>query len=94
LRGVSENIGGALKAVSPLWPPYDSGATNSSGFSGLPGGYTNGFSYDSIGLEGFWWTSSQNSSFESMMRALIISTGVYRAPIGNYTGMSVRCVQN
>lgn len=94
LRGVAENIGGAMKAVSTLWPPYDSGATNSSGFSGLPGGYTNGFTYNSIGMEGFWWTSSPNTSMESMMRALIISPGIYRGPEGNYTGMSVRCVQN
>lgn len=94
LRGVAENIGGALKAVSPLWPPFDLGATNSSGFSGLPGGFTNGFNDDSIGLEGYWWTSSPSSSTESMMRALIINPGVYRGPFQNNRGLSVRCVQD
>lgn len=94
VRGVAENIGGNMKAVSQLWPPFDSGATNSSGFSGLPGGYTNGFTFDSVGIEGFWWTSSPDSISESMFRALIINPGVYRGPLGNYRGLSVRCVQN
>lgn len=37
-RGLSQNVGGKLKAVSPLWLSPNAGATDSSGFTGLPGG--------------------------------------------------------
>ena len=37
--GSSDQAGGALKSTSPLWSSPNAGATNSSGFSGLPGGY-------------------------------------------------------
>jgi uncharacterized protein (TIGR02145 family) len=43
---------------------YDRNGTNSSGFSGLPGGYRSCYRYDKsqfkyIGACGFWWCSSE-----------------------------------
>ncbi len=40
-RGDAANVGGKLKAVDQLWEPPNTGASNSSGFSALPGGHRN-----------------------------------------------------
>ena len=37
--GGEDVAGGKMKAVSALWYSPNTGATNSSGFTGLPGGY-------------------------------------------------------
>lgn len=44
------------------WSPPNTGATNSSGFTGLPGGIFNyqGVHFD-LGLNGYWWTSTQST---------------------------------
>lgn len=54
--------GGKMKETGTAhWQSPNQDATNSSGFTGLPGGYR--FSYGSfnfIGNYGFWWSSSEN----------------------------------
>ena len=59
--------GGKMKTTglttdsSGLWLSPNTGATNSSGFSGLPGGYRNPFgSGGGVGSFGSYWTSSEN----------------------------------
>jgi len=52
--------GGKMKSVSVLWVSPNTDATNTSGFSGLPGGsrsYLNLFS--GVGHGGNWWTSTE-----------------------------------
>ena len=75
---------------------YDGGnGTNSSGFSGLPGGYRN--SNGNFNLDGyyaFWWSSSPSGS-SAWYRALydsyeFVSRGL-NDPQG---GFSVRCVRD
>jgi uncharacterized protein (TIGR02145 family) len=58
--GGEDLAGGKMKSTSLLWPLPNDGATNESGFSGLPGGnrYFNG-SYTSIGFYGRWWSSTE-----------------------------------
>ncbi|MGL4597621.1 MAG: fibrobacter succinogenes major paralogous domain-containing protein [Bacteroidia bacterium] len=61
--GGSSVAGGKLKSTSSLWTAPNVGATNSSGFNALPGGYrspTGGFSTQ--GNTGFWWASSERNS--------------------------------
>ncbi len=60
LGGVSI-AGGKLKEIGTAhWISPNTGATNESGFTGLPGGYryNNVGNYDAMGLYGFFWTSS------------------------------------
>ena len=69
--------------------------TNSSGFSGLPGGYRdlNGYIYGA-GNEGFWWSSSPIGSDAWALVLLNLSENVYLgygSPLG---GFSVRCVRD
>tara|TARA_B110000003_G_scaffold99958_1_gene102150 strand:- start:1505 stop:2404 length:900 start_codon:yes stop_codon:yes gene_type:complete len=70
--------------------------TNSSGFSGLPGGYRLSLGlFDDAGYGGLWWSSSPDGSdawfrylhynFENVLRAGYIS---------QRSGLSVRCVRD
>ena len=69
--------------------------TNSSGFSGLPGGYSgsNGVFFNAGGYGG-WWSSSPNGSY-AWNRALMghIYT-VDRSDLNPRSGFSVRCVRD
>ena len=75
---------------------YDGGnGTNTSGFSGLPGGgrYSNGYFVDA-GYYGYWWSSSPNGS-DAWYRSLWGYAGtVYRFYDYRRNGFSVRCVRD
>ena len=94
--GGTNVAGGKMKAVSSLWQSSNTGATNESGFSGLPGGYRgfNGnFSY--IGNYGYWWSSSEYSAANAWFRILYYSLG--NSGRNNYLkqdGFSVRCLRD
>jgi uncharacterized protein (TIGR02145 family) len=87
--------GGAMKATT-LWNSPNTGATNSSGFTGLPGGYRNGVgSFTNIGYYGFWWSSSENGTALPWLRYLYYTNG--SATSYNYNknyGFSVRCLRD
>ena len=95
-RGSVQNVGGKMKAISPLWNSPNTGADDSSGFSGLPGGARNFSSgtYDDIGLFGGWWSSTQHSTTHARSRTLNSPFGdVYRNSNHQTYGFSVRCVR-
>ena len=54
--GYANVAGGKMKDTSSLWESPNFGATNESGFSGLPGGIRNGDgSFLYLGQMGRWW---------------------------------------
>jgi uncharacterized protein (TIGR02145 family) len=70
--------------------------TNTSGFSGLPGGYrgTNGTFYY-IGLYGYWWSSTEINTVVAWTRVLSYESGsVDRDYDGKEKGFSVRCLRD
>ena len=75
---------------------YNGGnGTNSSGFSGLPGGYRgNDGDFYNAGSYGLWWSSSPNGS-NAWLRLLHYPnfnvSRYYNLPQG---GFSVRCVRD
>jgi uncharacterized protein (TIGR02145 family) len=83
-----------MKATT-LWQP-SSGITNtnSSGFTGLPGGYrSNVGAFDIIGYYGFWWSSSEN--VYPWFRYLNYGSGsVVRDGDDYRDGFSVRCLRD
>jgi uncharacterized protein (TIGR02145 family) len=75
----------------------DGNGSNSSGFSGLPGGSRNAFgSYHDKGGEGVWWSSTAYSEEAAMGRMLGYENDeVYRFDSFFKTvGASVRCVKD
>lgn len=92
-RGIGENVGGKMKA-NAFWYAPNTGATNESGFSGLPGA-TRGSdgSFDYLGLEGCFWSSSEAGADLFWGRCLGNTiVGVYRNSYYRWQGLSVRCV--
>ena len=88
--------GGKMKAVSHLWKLPNQGATNASGFLGLPGGIRDDDgSYDAIGYYGYWWSSSEYSSSDAEYRLLYYSNGYSRWRFSTKScGFSVRCLRD
>lgn len=95
--GGSAVAGGKMKEEGLChWATPNTGATNTSLFTGLPGGYRadNG-SYGNIGYFGSWWSSTENSTSNAWYHYLLYSNGnAYR--VGGYkkAGVSVRFVQD
>ena len=93
--------GGKMKEVGTAhWSGENIGATNSSGFTGLPGGIRNysGGSFSVIGVESYWWSSTvSNIDLDYVWYLSLTTYGENLAPtgIGNdkRTGMHCRCVQ-
>jgi uncharacterized protein (TIGR02145 family) len=92
-RGTSE--GGAMKATTN-WNSPNSGATNSSGFSALPGGYRGYYgTYNNVGNVGYWWSSTEYVSDGAWYRDLdYANSNVYRTIGNKQSGFSVRCVRD
>ena len=91
--------GGKLKeAGTSHWLSPNTGATNSSGFTGLPGGACfNDGSFYGLGSSSRWWSSSESSGLASdaWRRSLGNSDGsVGRAAFPKLYGFSVRCVKD
>lgn len=100
-----ENLaGGKMKAIGTMqsntgiWLSPNTDATNSSGFTGLPGGYRNVeylFPYYSIGGECSWWSSSEFDITNAYNRTLKLNSGVaFKYNNNKNFGFSVRCVKD
>ncbi|MCX6152809.1 MAG: fibrobacter succinogenes major paralogous domain-containing protein [Candidatus Kapabacteria bacterium] len=89
--------GGALKeAGTSHWVIPNTGATNLSGFTGLPGGYRLGNgTYQRLTQIGGFWTSTINDETSSFVFNLVFNTiSLSKNPQFNGTGFSVRCVKD
>ncbi len=57
---LGSNAGGKMKSTSGLWTSPNTGATNASGWSGLPGGHLGfGGFFSFLGSLGYWWSSAE-----------------------------------
>jgi uncharacterized protein (TIGR02145 family) len=93
-----DNIaGGKLKEIGTIhWYSPNTGATNETGFTALPGGYRGGngaFRY--IGGSGLWWSFTESSSSYGWSRTMsYIDDQVGRYNYVKEDGFSVRCLKN
>lgn len=98
---LGENAGGKMKATGTArWLSPNTGATNESGFNGLPGGvYAANTGFYGLGEYGAWWSTTQDGSVTTndaaMTRYLNHNRGDSQGIIGYiYHGFSVRCVMD
>lgn len=89
-----ESVAGELMKSSASDDPSWNG-TNSSGFSGLPGGLRDASGpYYQLNTYGYWWSSSSDSDNTWYRRLGSTSDGVHRAIADSpQLGFSVRCIQ-
>lgn len=99
--GGASVAGGAMKETGTThWTSPNSGATNSSGFTGLPGGSRNGGdgAFGVVGSGGNWWSSSEASTFNTTYAwscNLYYNYGnIYRFNFYKLDGFSVRCLMD
>ena len=95
--GGTVTAGGKMKeAGTSHWLSPNTNATNSSGFTGLPGGCrgtTGGFG--DIGASGYWWSSSVYNTSLAWYRNLYYYDGyVYSYSFYRQIGFSVRCLRD
>jgi len=92
-RGTNE--GGALKSTTN-WISPNTGATNSTGFTALPGCARDYVGpYFSVGNVGYWWSSTENYSLYALFRVLFVNySNVGRDNYVKQAGFSVRCVRD
>jgi len=95
-RGTYE--GGKLKEAGYAhWNSPNSGATNESGFTALPGGYREyiGSGCSNMGDYAYFWSSSEGNSRSAWSRTLRYSHSDVGRIYGNKRyGLSVRCVRD
>jgi uncharacterized protein (TIGR02145 family) len=94
--GGREVAGGKLKSVTG-WSAPNTGATNESGFTGLPGGYLNDwYDFDKLGENGNWWSSSSNgNNGGAWALSLWDDSGYVYKNYEDYDyGLSVRCLRD
>lgn len=89
--------GGKMKSTGlQYWISPNTDATNESGFSGLPGGsrFSSG-QFTNIGLNGIWWSSSENTIAYAWDRSLNYDdANAVRFPPNKTNGSSVRCLRD
>jgi uncharacterized protein (TIGR02145 family) len=94
--GGSEIAGAKMKSKTG-WGWYGNGnGTNSSGFNGLPGGNRgNDETFNYIGKDGYWWSSTEYNTDYAWNRNLYYNNGyVFRYSSNKKSGFSVRCLRD
>ena len=96
--GGADAAGGKLKETGAIhwWTP-NTGATNETGFTALPGGDrgNNGYVFTGIGgFYGIWWCSTESNSNGIMWRLFYDSNTLYRQEAGKHSGFSIRCLRD
>jgi len=93
-----ENVaGGKLKETGTLnWLNINSGATNETGFSGIPGGDRCGDgSFFGYSFSGFWWSTSEYNDVSIWFRYLFNDTSsIIRSHFTKPCGLSIRCIKD
>lgn len=93
-----ESISGSKlkEAGTNHWLTPNTGATNESGFTALPGGFRaiDG-SFNNIGSNGYWDSGTEYNASNRYGREMHTDgSDVIRGPYGKRRGLSVRCLKN
>jgi uncharacterized protein (TIGR02145 family) len=93
--GGEDVAGGKMKEVGVThWQSPNKGATNESGFTGLPGGYRyENKSFNGYGVNGYWWCSTESDA--NIANARYLSTydsAMHTTVYYKRSALSVRCI--
>ena len=97
LGGTSIAGGKLIEAGTSHWYSPNNSATNSTGFTALPGGFRNyrDGAFSSVGTNGNWWGSTALDVPYAWYRYLFFNTpSIYRSIYYKQFGFSVRCVKD
>ncbi len=100
LSGGKMKSTGTIEAATGLWFSPNTDATNSSSFTGHPGGYRNTFAafpllFYNLGNNGYWWSSTDENNIYAYYRNVSYDNDdLYRAYQYKSYGFSVRCVKD
>ncbi len=97
LGGPSATGGKLKEAGLAHWNPPNTGAINESGFTGLPGGFRlNTGTFNGIGNDCRWWSSTEGSSGNSawFRNLLYNNESILLGLAGKASGLSVRCLKD
>jgi uncharacterized protein (TIGR02145 family) len=95
--GGTSVAGGKLKETGTThWASPNTGATNETGFTALPGGYRYGDgAFDGIGSSGYWWSATEHNSNNAWNRVMYCyNSNVYRFSLNKELWFSVRCLRD
>ena len=103
LTALTANLGGEKVAGGKMkeagithWEKPNTGVTNESGFTALPGGYRNNKgAFANFGFFGFWWSSTEYVPTAAWCRSLSCgSNDILRIFSLKKNGYSVRCIKD
>lgn len=91
--------GGKMKETGTKnWKGLNAGATNESGFTGLPGSLRTHYGiFDNIGYSGYWWSSTEDPDASGMAYARGLWSTVRHTNFNvlkKRDAVSVRCIKN
>jgi uncharacterized protein (TIGR02145 family) len=95
--GTQSSVAGGKMKSTTGWNSPNTGATNESAFTGLPGGDRPNFgTYGGIGSSGAWWSSTLTANGNAWYRTLTFGDSYVNRYDGFYKqyGMSVRCLRD
>lgn len=91
-----ESVAGGKMKSTTGWDSPNMEATNSSGWTGLPGGklYPNG-PFTTVGYRGYWWSSTEYSTGDAWVHYLFNDDAyLQKNNSGKAYGYSVRCIRD
>jgi uncharacterized protein (TIGR02145 family) len=96
--GGMQIAGGRMKEVGTThWSSPNASATNSSGFTAIPGGYRNignNFAFGLIGTDALWWSSTPINNDILIFFTHSVSGHFNHSVTQPYSGLNVRCVKD
>lgn len=96
IAGAKMKQEGTLEEGTSLWRAPNTGATNESGFTGLPGGrrHSSGGS-TTLGFFGNWWTRNEVDSNEAKSYILFYNVqNIHTTNSDKSSGFSIRCIKD
>lgn len=91
---------GTIENGKGLWFMPNTGATNESGFSAVPGGYRrndliNKWIFGRIGMESYFWYSAEFDAIKAWYRSIYSTSGtIFNGNDSKNYGFSVRCIKD